>query len=88
MRLGILIGLLTLIASVIITIILNLMGLPIFFFAFFLPLVGMPLIIKEGIFEEKSPVIETVGEIKYCPVCGAKLSGWENYCPQCGHKLR
>jgi len=83
MKIGILIGILTLIVSVIVTIILNLMGLPIFFFAFFLPLLGMPLVIKK---EETFPVDKF--ELNYCPNCGIKLNGWENYCPNCGFKLR
>lgn len=87
MRTGILIGILTLIVSIAITIFLNLIGLPIFFFVFFLPLLGMPLVIKkEETFRE--PFSTTESELNYCPNCGFKLEGWENYCPKCGFRLR
>jgi len=83
---GLLIGVLTLIFSLIITLIMWQFGIPLFFFVFFLPLIGFSF----GGFgkEEDKKEIFFRQHFKYCPRCGYKLEGWEKYCPMCGYELR
>jgi len=80
---SLIIAIVTLILSILISIVLTLItGVPIFFIAFFLPLLGLPMFTKERYY------VPPVLEVKRCPNCGAVLEGWENYCPVCGYRLK
>lgn len=56
------------------------LGLPIYFFIAFLPIVSFPIL---GSRHKRSEYEGT-----YCPNCGYSLEGWEQYCPNCGYKLK
>ncbi len=84
MNKGVFVGLLIFIISVLASIILWIIGIPIFFAFLFLPIVGFPIFKKTDIqFEETG-----YEKPKFCPNCGYPLEGWENYCPRCGYKLK
>ncbi|MGQ4891920.1 MAG: zinc ribbon domain-containing protein [Candidatus Njordarchaeia archaeon] len=81
--LSILIGIITLVGSILLSLILMKLGIPIFFVAFFLPLIGIPIIKTDSAikYEDLYP------RFRRCPRCGAPLEGWEKFCPNCGYRL-
>ncbi len=79
-KIGWIILFITILLSIIITVVLQMLGLPIYFFIAFLPIVSFPIL---GSKHKRSEYEGT-----YCPNCGYSLEGWEQYCPNCGYKLK
>jgi len=81
----------TLTASVLLSIVFLMLGLPIFVIFAFLPLFWMaPKLGEEEVIIEETERFKVPKRhpYKFCPVCGFKLEGWENYCPNCGFRLK
>ncbi|NIQ05169.1 MAG: hypothetical protein GWO20_05405 [Candidatus Korarchaeota archaeon] len=77
-KVSLLIGILTAVASILLSLLLwFVFHLPFFIFVFFLPCV-LPFI-GSPLERERPP---------RCPNCNFSLKGSENYCPRCGYKLR
>lgn len=76
---SLLIGLITLLISILLSFILIKMGYPVFFVTLFLPFIGLPIF--------KYQTEEKLIRINKCPACGWDLEGWEKYCPNCGERL-